>query len=53
MGAQNVRASLSPLHSEIEALVWAMKCMRNLRQARVTFVTDWSQVVMMVSEPDE
>ena len=22
MGARNVRASLSPLHSEIEALVW-------------------------------
>ncbi|XP_056858277.1 uncharacterized protein LOC130507599, partial [Raphanus sativus] len=25
MGARNVRASLSPLHSEVEALIWAME----------------------------
>ena len=30
LGARNVRASLSPLHSEVEALIWAMKCMKNL-----------------------
>ena len=32
LGARNVRACLLPLHSEIEALIWAMKWMRNLRQ---------------------
>ncbi|XP_056842959.1 uncharacterized protein LOC130495566 [Raphanus sativus] len=53
MGARNTRASLSPLHSEIEALIWAMECMRNLRQYNVTFATDCSQVVKIVSEPDE
>ena len=31
MGARNIRASLSPLHAEMEALLWAMECMRNLR----------------------
>ncbi|XP_018453986.1 uncharacterized protein LOC108825151 [Raphanus sativus] len=41
MGARNVRASLPPLHSEIEALIWAMECMRNLHQFRVTFATDY------------
>ena len=25
-------ASLSPLHAEMEALIWAMECMKNLRQ---------------------
>ena len=35
MGARNVRASLSPLHAEMEALLWAMECMRNLRQFQV------------------
>ena len=40
LGAKNVRASLSPLHAEMEALVWAMVCMRNLRQSQVTFATD-------------
>ena len=53
MGARNVRASLSPLHAEVEALLWEMECMRNLRQFQVTFVTDCSQLVKMVSEPEE
>ena len=53
MGARNVRASLSPLHAEMEALLWAMECMRNLRQSQVTFATDCSQLVKMVSEPEE
>ena len=50
MRTRNVRASLSPLHAGMEALLWAMKCMRNLRQFQVTFATSWSQLVKMVSE---
>ena len=53
LGARNVRACLSPLHSEIEALIWTMECMRNLRQFQVTFATDSSQLVKMVSESEE
>ena len=30
LGARNVRASLSPLHAEMETLLWAMVCMKNL-----------------------
>ena len=46
-------ACISPLHLEMEALIWAMECMRNLRQFQVTFATDCSQLVKMVSEPEE
>ncbi|WP_340054649.1 ribonuclease H family protein, partial [Pseudomonas sp. JAI120] len=53
LGARNTRASQSPLHTEVEALIWAMECMRNLRQYNVTFATDCSQLVKMVSEPEE
>ena len=53
MGVRNVRATLTPLHAEMEALLWAMECMRNLRQFQVTFATDCSQLVKMVSEPEE
>ena len=53
MGAKNVRASLFPLHAEMEALLWDIECMRNLRQFQVTFATDCSQLVKMVSEPEE
>ena len=53
LGARNVRAFLTPLHAEIEALLRAMECMKNLRQFHVTFATDCSQLVKMVSEPEE
>ena len=53
MGERNVRASLSPLHAEMEALIWAMKCMRNLHHFQVTFATDCSQLVKMVSAPED
>ena len=45
--------SLLSLRSEVETLIWTMKCMRNLRQFRVTFTTDCSQLVKMVLEPRE
>ena len=41
------------VHAEVEALVWAMECMWNLRQTYVTFATDCSQLVKMVSESEE
>lgn len=47
LGAKNTWATLSPLQSEIEAPIWAMECMRNLRQYHVTFATDYSQLVKM------
>ena len=52
LGARNTRVTQSPLHSEIEALIWTMECMRNLRQYTVTFATDCSQLVKMVSESE-
>ena len=53
MGARNVRASLSPLHAEMEALLWAKECMRNLSQFQVTFATDCFQLMKMVSEAED
>ena len=44
LGARNTRACLSPLHAEMEALIWAMQCMRNLHQFQVTFATDCSHI---------
>ena len=48
LGARNVRACLSPVHAEMEALIWAIECTENLRQFRITFATDCSQLVKMV-----
>ena len=53
MGAMNLRRSLSPLHAECEALIWAMKCMKTLQFPDVVFAMDCSQLVKMVSTPEE
>ena len=50
---RNTRASQSPLYSEMETFIWAMKCMMNLRQFTVTFATDCSQLVKMILEQKE
>ncbi|XP_056847407.1 uncharacterized protein LOC130498081 [Raphanus sativus] len=48
MGAMSLRRSLSALHAECEALIWAMKCMKILNFSDVVFATDCSQLVKMV-----
>ncbi|XP_024006632.1 uncharacterized protein LOC112083131 [Eutrema salsugineum] len=53
MGAQKVRRSLSALHAEVEALIWAMHCMIPNQKKEVAFATDCSEMVKMVSTPDE
>ncbi|XP_018477415.2 uncharacterized protein LOC108848520 [Raphanus sativus] len=53
MGTMNLRRSLSPLHAECEALIWAMKCMKNLQFSNVVFATDCSQLVKMVFSPNK
>ncbi|XP_056858420.1 uncharacterized protein LOC130507790, partial [Raphanus sativus] len=45
MGARNVRACLSPLHAEVEALIWAMECMRNLHIKTIQDVLINSEIV--------
>ncbi|XP_018453644.2 uncharacterized protein LOC108824751 [Raphanus sativus] len=53
MGAMSLRRSLSALHAECEALIWAMECMKVLNFSDVVFATDCSQLVKMVSSPGE
>lgn len=53
MGAMNLRRSLSALHAECEALIWAMECMNTLDFSDIVFATDCSQLVKMMSSPDE
>ncbi|CAL9241957.1 unnamed protein product [Arabidopsis halleri] len=53
MGAANLRRSLSPLHTEFEALLWAMKCMIGADNQEVAFLSDCSDLVKMVFSPTE
>lgn len=53
MEERNMRESLSPLHLEIEAFIWAMECIRNLRQYYVTFAMDYFLLTKMISATEE
>ncbi|XP_010468796.1 PREDICTED: uncharacterized protein LOC104748915 [Camelina sativa] len=52
-GATNFRRSLSPLHAEVEAFIWAMRCMIGHDFRDVAFYTDCSDLVKMVSSPSD
>ncbi|XP_010468779.1 PREDICTED: uncharacterized protein LOC104748899 [Camelina sativa] len=52
-GATNFCQSLSPLHAEVEAFVWAMRCMIGHDFREVAFYTDCSDLVKMVSSPQD
>ncbi|XP_018443467.2 uncharacterized protein LOC108815324 [Raphanus sativus] len=47
MGARNVRASLSPLHAEVEALIWAMEYLLNayIRPDDVKIIRDLAEIL--------
>lgn len=51
VGARNLRRSLSSLHAELEALIWAMHSLLANQRTDVAFVTDSTKLVKMVSSP--
>ena len=50
LGARNQRRRISPLHPELEALLWAMECMLQLSTCRA-FGTDCKDLVSMIQDP--
>ncbi|CAA7017616.1 unnamed protein product [Microthlaspi erraticum] len=51
VGACNLRRGLSPLQTELEALVWDMQSMLVNNKRRMNFQTDCADLVKMVSKP--
>ena len=43
--------SLSALHAEMEGLLWANSCMRDMRITSIRFETDFSDLVDMTTNP--
>ena len=50
LGARNQRRRISPLHSELDALSWAMECMLQLSTCHA-FGTDYKDLVSMIQDP--
>ncbi|KAF8077119.1 hypothetical protein N665_1061s0020 [Sinapis alba] len=50
-GMRACHQCLSALHAEMEGLIWATACIRNMRITSVKFETDCSDLVEMITEP--
>ncbi|CAA7060084.1 unnamed protein product [Microthlaspi erraticum] len=53
LGTRNLRRGISPLQTELHALIWAMHCMLRHNKLITRFKTDCSDVVKMVSTPQK
>ncbi|CAA7017852.1 unnamed protein product [Microthlaspi erraticum] len=53
MGTCNLQRGLLPLKTEVETLIWAMQCMLRHNKLTMKFETDCSNVVQMVSAPED
>lgn len=52
-GLRACQRSLSALHAEMDGLLWAAACMRDMRITSVRFETDCSDLVEMITNPAE
>ena len=50
LGARNQRRRISPLHTELEAMSWAMECMLQLSTYQ-TVGTDCKDLILMIQDP--
>ncbi|XP_024011096.1 uncharacterized protein LOC112086413 [Eutrema salsugineum] len=53
MGLKGSRLSLSPLHAELESLLWAMKCIKESSIHCSCFATDCSDLLAMTENPED
>ncbi|XP_010451887.1 PREDICTED: uncharacterized protein LOC104734079 [Camelina sativa] len=53
LGARYQHRSVSPLHSEMEALLWAMECILSRGIVCQRFETDSAELISMVQDPEE
>ena len=52
-GLQRCRKSISPLHAEMERLIWAMSCLQDLLCTMIHIETDCSDLVDMIANPTD
>lgn len=53
MGVANFRRSVISLHSELQAFIWAMKCMIDEQKRETAFLTECSELVKIMSSLTE
>ncbi|XP_023644510.1 uncharacterized protein LOC111832427 [Capsella rubella] len=53
LGLKCVRRSISPLHAEFDALLWAMECMVEIGMNSACFATDCSDLLAILESPPD
>ncbi|KAG7572209.1 Reverse transcriptase zinc-binding domain [Arabidopsis suecica] len=53
LGLKGSRRSLSPLHAELETLLWTMKCLVAIPMTSILLLTDCTDLIEMTSNPEE
>lgn len=53
MGLKGSPRSLSPLHTELESLLWTMKCLVAIPMTSILILTDCSDLIKMTLNPEE
>ncbi|KAG7575079.1 Ribonuclease H domain [Arabidopsis suecica] len=53
LGLKGSRRSLSPLHAELDTLLWTMKCLVEIPMTNILILTDCADLVEMASKPEE
>ncbi|KAG7600109.1 Ribonuclease H domain [Arabidopsis suecica] len=53
LGLKSSRRSLSPLHAEVDSLLWAMDCLISLGKTSCGFASDCSDLVSLLDNQDE
>ncbi|XP_019092307.1 PREDICTED: uncharacterized protein LOC109129123 [Camelina sativa] len=53
LGARSQRRGLTPLHAELQALLWAMESILEARVDCQAFETDCAELIAMVQKPDD
>ena len=53
LGLQGCHKKISPLHTELKSLVWALKCLSRHQRYCNYFVTDSHEFVKMIARPED
>ncbi|KAL9301017.1 putative ribonuclease H domain, reverse transcriptase zinc-binding domain-containing protein [Arabidopsis thaliana] len=53
LGLKSTKRSLSPLHAEVDSLLWAMKCMISIGETSEAFASDCSDLISLLDNQEE
>lgn len=52
-GLRTCSRNLSALHAEMKGLLWTASCMRDMKISSIRFETDCSDIVDMITNPED